>query len=161
VPEFGGETSLAATPKEPTPIQKAEEPAIMLKTNKIEELATEGTKTLEVLSPSAEVKVPKTQKGLAATPKRKRMVNVLDVLETIKTSSSTPGKVSKASKTQIETESKLTEAEATTSRADTEVGPSEPGGDGCKGLRRKKMREGRGRRPRPRGNGGRLHKGGN
>jgi hypothetical protein len=28
------------------------------------------------------------------------------------------------------------------------------GGDGCKGLRRKKMREGRGRRPRPRGNGG-------
>jgi hypothetical protein len=34
------------------------------------------------------------------------------------------------------------------------------GGDGCKGLRRKKMREGRGRRPRPRGNGGRLHKGG-
>jgi hypothetical protein len=32
-------------------------------------------------------------------------------------------------------------------------------GDGGKGLRRKKMREGRGRWPRPRGNGG-LHKGG-
>jgi hypothetical protein len=28
------------------------------------------------------------------------------------------------------------------------------GGDGCKGLRRKKMRDGRGRRPWPRGNGG-------
>jgi hypothetical protein len=28
------------------------------------------------------------------------------------------------------------------------------GGDGCKGLRRKKMREGRGKWPRPWGNGG-------
>jgi hypothetical protein len=28
------------------------------------------------------------------------------------------------------------------------------GGDGCKGLRRKMAREGRGRQPRPRGNGG-------
>jgi hypothetical protein len=43
------------------------------------------------------------------------MVNVLDVLETIKTSSSTPGKIAKASKIQIETETKLTEAEAGTS----------------------------------------------
>jgi predicted transcriptional regulator len=59
--------------------------------------------------------VPKTQKGLAATPKRKRMASVLDVLETIKASSSTPGKIAKASKMQIETDTKLTEAEATTS----------------------------------------------
>jgi hypothetical protein len=54
------------------------------------------------------------------------MASVLDVLEMIKTSSSTPGKIAKASKTQTETETKLTEAEATMSRADAEAGPSEP-----------------------------------
>jgi hypothetical protein len=52
------------------------------------------------------------------------MVSVLDVLETIKTSSSTPGKTAEASKAQTET--KLTEAEATKSQAETEAGPSEP-----------------------------------
>jgi hypothetical protein len=98
----------------------------MPKADKIEEPRIEGTKTLEVLSPSAGVEMLKTQKGLAATPKRKKMANALDVLETIKTSSSTPGKVAKASKTQIETETKLTEAEATMSWADAEAGPSEP-----------------------------------
>jgi hypothetical protein len=54
------------------------------------------------------------------------MASVLDVLETIKASSSTPGKTAKASKAQIETETKLTEAEATISQADVEAGPSEP-----------------------------------
>jgi hypothetical protein len=54
------------------------------------------------------------------------MINVLDVLETIKTSSSTPGKIAKASKIQIETEIKLTKAEAILSQANTEVGPSVP-----------------------------------
>jgi hypothetical protein len=54
------------------------------------------------------------------------MASVLDVLETIKTSSSIPGKIDKASKTQVETEIKLTEAEATMSQADAETGPSEP-----------------------------------
>jgi hypothetical protein len=54
------------------------------------------------------------------------MASVLDVLETIKASSSTPGKTAKASKAQIETETKLTEAEATKSQADAEAGPSEP-----------------------------------
>jgi hypothetical protein len=58
------------------------------------------------------------------TPNRKRMVNVLDVLETIKTSSSTPGKTAEASKTQTKT--KLTEAEAGKSQAEIEAGPSEP-----------------------------------
>jgi hypothetical protein len=98
----------------------------MPKTDKIEEPRIKGTKTLEVLSPSVGVEVPKTQIGLAATPKRKRMASVLDVLETIKTSSSTPGKIAKASKAQIETETKLTEAEAIMSQADAEAGPSEP-----------------------------------
>jgi hypothetical protein len=68
--------------------------------------------------------VPKAQKGLIATPERKRMANILDVLETIKTSRSTPGKTVEASKAQTET--KLTEAEATKSQAETETGPSEP-----------------------------------
>jgi hypothetical protein len=66
VPEFGGETSLAAEPKEPTlPTQKAEDPAIMSKVplaelaksktnkDKAEEPKIEGTKMLEILSPSA------------------------------------------------------------------------------------------------------------
>jgi hypothetical protein len=100
VPEFGGETSPAIEAKGPGPTQRIEEPAAMPKTDKIEEPRIEGTKTLEVLSPSAGVEVPKTQKGLAGTPKRKRMASVLDVLETIKASSSTPGKVAKASKAQ-------------------------------------------------------------
>ena len=52
------------------------------------------------------------------------MVNVLDVLEKIKTSSSTPEKTAEASKTRIET--KQTEVEAAKSHAETKAGPSEP-----------------------------------
>jgi hypothetical protein len=96
------------------------------KTDKSEEPRIEGTKTLEVLSPSAEVTMPKAQKGLAATPKRKRMASVLDVLETVKASSSTLGKIAKASKVPIETETKLTKAKATMSQASAEAGTSEP-----------------------------------
>jgi hypothetical protein len=134
VPEFGGETSSATEAKESTLTQKIEEPTAMLKASSaklaepkadnIKEIRVEGTKILEVISPSAEVTVPKAQKGLTATPKRKRMVNILDALETIKTSSSTPGKTAEASKTQTET--KLTEADAAKSQAETEAGPSEP-----------------------------------
>jgi hypothetical protein len=134
VPEFGGETSSATEAKEPALTQKIEEPTAMLKASSaklaelkadnIEEIGVEGTKILEVTSPSAEVTVPKAQKGLTATPKRKRMVNVLDALETIKTSSSTPRKTAEAPKTQTET--KLTEAEAAKSQAETEAGPLEP-----------------------------------
>jgi hypothetical protein len=124
VPEFGGETSSATKAKGPALTQRIEEVAAMPKADKIEEPRTKETKTSEVLSPSAGVEAPKTQKDLAATPKRKRMASVLDVLETIKTSSSTPGKIAKASKIQVETETKLTEAEAILSHA--EAGPSVP-----------------------------------
>jgi hypothetical protein len=126
VPKFGGETSLAIKAKGPALTQRIKEPAAMPKADKIEEPRTKETKTSEVLSPSVGVEAPKTQKDLAATPKRKRMASVLDVLETIKTSSSTPGKIAKASKTQIETETKPTEAEASMSQAGAEAGPSEP-----------------------------------
>jgi hypothetical protein len=82
---------------------------------------------LEVLSPSVEITVPKIQKGLAATPKRKRMASVLDVLESVKASSSIPsGKIAEASKMQIEAETRPTEVEATVSQASVEAGPSEP-----------------------------------
>jgi hypothetical protein len=74
-------------------MKKNEEPAATPKAEKIGEPRAEGTTTLKILSPSTEVEVPKTQKGPAMTPKRKMMVNVLDVLETIKSSSSTPKKI--------------------------------------------------------------------
>jgi hypothetical protein len=81
--------------------------------DKAEEPKTE--KMLEILSPSAEVTVPKIQKGLAATPKR-RMANVLDVLELVKPSSFTPSeRIVEASKMQIKAETKPTEVEATVS----------------------------------------------
>jgi hypothetical protein len=77
------------------------------KTNKdkAEEPKIEGTKMLEILSPSAEVTMPKAQKSFATTPKRRRMANVLDVLETVKTLNSTPSKkIVEASKAQTEVE---------------------------------------------------------
>jgi hypothetical protein len=130
VPEFGGETSSATEAKDLAPTQKIEEPAVMPKTSstklaepKADNIGVKGTKISEITSPSAEVTVPKAQKGLTATPKRKRMVNVLDALETIKTSS-TPRKTTEAPKTQSET--RVTEAEAVKSQAETEAGPSEP-----------------------------------
>jgi hypothetical protein len=137
VPNFGGETSSVTKTKEPAPpTQKIEEPAAMPKapsaklaepkTDNIEETKVEGTKTLEVLSPSAEVTMPKAQKGLAVTPKRKRMASVLDVLETVKASSSIPsGKIAEASKIQIEAEARPAEVEGAMSQASAEAGPSE------------------------------------
>jgi hypothetical protein len=56
------------------------------------------------------------------TPKRKRMVNVLDVLETIKSSSTTPKKIAETPEVQIEAFG----TEASKHQAETEAGPSEP-----------------------------------
>jgi hypothetical protein len=91
VPEFGGEASSAAESKEIVPpMQKTEEPAIMLKVPSVELVETkvdkdkaekskteEISKMLEILSPSTEATMPKTQKSSATTPKRRRMANVL------------------------------------------------------------------------------------
>jgi hypothetical protein len=94
---------------------------------KAEEPKIEGAKMLKVLSPSAEITVPKIQKGLMATPKRKRMACVLDVLESAKASSSIPsGKIAEASKIQIETKTRPVEVEGAVSQASAEAGPSEP-----------------------------------
>jgi hypothetical protein len=94
------------------------------KAEKIEEPRAEGTKTSKILSPSVEVEVPKTQKGPAMTPKRKRMVNVLNVLETIKSSNSTPKKIAEVQTAQIEITA--FEAKAVNHLDETEAGPSEP-----------------------------------
>jgi hypothetical protein len=103
-------------------------PALSFKTGCYRSKIGEITKMPEILSPSTEAIVPKTQKSSATAPKRRRMVNVLDVvLETAKTLSSTPSrKIVEASKAQPEDETKQTEVEATMIQAETEAGPSEP-----------------------------------
>jgi hypothetical protein len=95
--------------------------------DKAEESNIGETNVLEILSPSSEVTAPKAQKSSAATPKRRRMANVLDVLETVKTLNSTPSKkIAVASKAQTEAETKPAEIEAAVIQAGTEAGPSEP-----------------------------------
>src|SRR5688572_3242458 len=79
VPEFVGETSSAPEAKEPTLLSNIEGSAKMPAMEKIEEPRAEETKTLEILSPSARIEVSMPMP--MTTPKRKRMVNVLDVLE--------------------------------------------------------------------------------
>jgi hypothetical protein len=155
VHEFGGETPSTAKPKEPiSPMQKAEDLAIMPKVpsaelaesktdkGKTEQSKIEGTKMLEILSPSAEVTVSKAQKSLAATPKRRRMANVLDVLETVKALSSTPsGKIAEASKMQTEAETKLTEIGAVVSQASAEAGLQSPLRKNLRKLKRRQQRK--------------------
>jgi hypothetical protein len=122
IPEFGEGASSAAKIKEIVPpAQRTEEPAIMLKLPSVELVETkadkdkaEGSKIeeiakmSEILSPSTEATVPKTQKNSATTPKRRRMANVLDVvLETTKILSPAPTrKIAEASKAQPRTETK-------------------------------------------------------
>jgi hypothetical protein len=123
LPEFVDEAPSATEAKKSISAQKAEELSATPKAERTEESKAEETKISEVLSPSTEVGVPQTQKGPAVTPKRKRMVNVSDVLETIKSSSSTPKKVVEAQKAQIETTA--SEGEATKHQAEIKTGPSE------------------------------------
>jgi hypothetical protein len=140
VPKFGAGTSLATEAKEAalivqstkelivvpklptvepveTKVDKAEEP-------KIEEIM----KIPEILSPLTEAKLPKVPKASVATPKRRRMANMLDaVLETTKALSPAPTrKVAEAAKAQTETETKQAEVEATKTQAETEARPSAP-----------------------------------
>jgi hypothetical protein len=140
IPEFGRGASSAAERKEIVPpVQSTEEPAIMLKLLSVELVETKAdkaegskieeiTKMPEILSPPTEATVPKVQKGSVATPKRRRMANVLDVvLETAKTLSPAPTrKVAETSKAQPEADTKQAEVEAATIQAETEAGPSVP-----------------------------------
>jgi hypothetical protein len=122
VPEFTGETSSATEIKEPTSAPKIEEKAEASSATEAEKPRTKGTKILKILSPSASVETIKNQKGPAVTLKRKRMVNVLDVLETIKSSSTTPKKTVETS----EAETEIFDIDAPKQQTETEAGPSEP-----------------------------------
>jgi hypothetical protein len=140
IPEFGeGATSAAKTKEIVPPAQRTEEPAIMLKLLSVKLVETtadkaegskieEITKMPQILSPSTEATVPKAQKSSTATPKRRRMANVLDVvLETAKTLSPAPTrKIAEASKAQPKSEMKQAKVEAATIQAKTEAGPSVP-----------------------------------
>jgi hypothetical protein len=120
VPEYVGETSLATEAKEPTLLPNIEGPTKVPATEKIEEQRADETKSSEILSPSARMEVPMPMPMM--TPKRRRMVNILDVLETIKSSSTTPKKIVETSDAQIEAFG----AEASKYQSETEAGPSEP-----------------------------------
>jgi hypothetical protein len=146
VPEFTGETSSATEAEEPTLLpevaemakapttKELEEPESLLpetkemaeapSTEKMEEAkaSTEEAKISEILSPSVEIEVAKIKKGPTVTPKRKRMVNVLDVLETIKLPSTTPKKTGETSEALAE----VSVAEAPKQQTGVESGPSEP-----------------------------------
>jgi hypothetical protein len=97
-------------------VDKAEEP-------KVEEII----RMPKILSPPTKANLPKMQKAFAATPKRRRMANVLDaVLETIKALSPAPAKkiAQTEAKSQAEAETGQAEAEATQTQAEVKTGPS-------------------------------------
>jgi hypothetical protein len=140
VPEFCGETSSAIEPNEPIPpTYKVEDSTIMPKIpsskvvesktdkDKAEEPKVEGTRMLEVLIPSVEVAVPKTEKSSVTTPRRKRMVNVLDILDTSDSKCPAPlKKVAEADKTQPKADTKQIEVETTITQAEAEAEPTLP-----------------------------------
>jgi hypothetical protein len=141
VPKFGGETSSATEAKElAPPTQKIEEPAAMpeapstkLIETKVDEdkaersKTEEATKMPEILSPSAEATVLKAEKSSAITPRRKRMVNVLDILET--TDSKHPSSIKKVAKTaeaQTKADTRQIKGKTATIKAGTEAKPTVP-----------------------------------
>ena len=105
VPDFGAGSSSAAEAIQTAPIaQSVEEPTVMSKTHIVEPVEDKVDKAEEskveeiikmpkILSPLTEANLPKMQKTYDATPKRRRMANVLDaVLETTKAFSPAPAK---------------------------------------------------------------------
>jgi hypothetical protein len=140
VPKFGAGTSSVGEAKKATPlVQNTVEPIVVLKVPTIEPVETKVDrakepkiekmmKMPEILSPPTEAKLPKVQKASVATPKRRRMANVLGaVLETTKALSPAPTKkVAEAAKAQAKTETKQAKVEATKTQSKTEAGPSSP-----------------------------------
>jgi hypothetical protein len=105
VPDFGAWSSSAVEATQTAPIaQSTIEPIVMPKTHTIEPVKDKVEKAEEpkveeiikmpkILSPPTEANLPKAQKTSVATPKRRRMANVLDaVLETTKALSPAPAK---------------------------------------------------------------------
>jgi hypothetical protein len=139
VPEFcAGTSSAAERKKTASTIQSTEEPVVMPKVPTAKEVETkvdkvgepeieEITKMPDILSAPTRVTILKVQTGSIVTPKRRRMVNVLDVLETTDSISSAPtGKVAEAGKTQPKADIKQIEVEAIITQAETKVGPTVP-----------------------------------
>jgi hypothetical protein len=146
VPEFGSETSSVPEAKESTLLPGAKELAEAPTTKELEEpktllpetkelaeapsigkmeeakASTEGAKISEILSPSEEIEAARIKKGPTVTPKRKRMVNVLDVLQTIKLPSTTPKKAAETSEALAE----VSIAKAPKQQTEVETGPIEP-----------------------------------
>ena len=81
----------------------------------------------KILSPSTEA-LSKVQKASTATPKRRRMANVLDaVLETTKVlSPAATKKVAETTKTQAEAKTGQAETEAVKTQTEVKAGPSVP-----------------------------------
>jgi hypothetical protein len=139
VPEFGAGTSSAGKRKETaSTTQSNEKSAVMPKmptTNEVETKVDKADKPEieeimkmpDILSAPTRVIVLKVQTGSIVTPKRRRMVNVLDVLETTDSISPAPtGKVAEADKVQPKTDTTQIEVEATITQAETEAGPTVP-----------------------------------
>jgi hypothetical protein len=122
VPEFGEGTSSAAEARQTTLIVQSVEEAIIApkvttigpveaKDDNAKELQVEKViKMPEILSPPAEADLSKMQKAPVATPKRRRMANVLDVvMETTKALTLVPiKKVAKDAKGQAKDEAEPT-----------------------------------------------------
>jgi hypothetical protein len=140
VPKFvEGASSTAEARQAASIAQSVEEPIVMPKTPTVEPVEAkvdkaedpkieEIMKMSEILSPPTEAKLPKVQKASAATPKRRRMANVLDaVLETTKALSPAPTKkIAEATKAQTEAKTGQAATEATKAQAEAKTGPSAP-----------------------------------
>jgi hypothetical protein len=80
-----------------------------------------------ILSPSAKATALKAEKSFAITPKRRRLVNVLYILETTDSISPAPtGKVTEADKMEPKADTKQIEVETTITQAETEAEPTVP-----------------------------------
>jgi hypothetical protein len=129
VPEFGaGSTPAAEATQSASITQSAEEPTVMPKTHTVK-VIEDKIDTAEGSMAEKMMQVLKVQMTSAATPKRRRMANMLDaVLETMKALSPAPAKkvAQIEAKSQAEAETGQAEAGATQAQADAEAGPSVP-----------------------------------
>ena len=139
VSDFGAGSSLAAKAiQTASTTQGTEKPTVMPKTHIVEPLEDKVEKGEEpkidekvpkILSPPIEANLPKMQKTSAATPKRRRMTNVLDaVLETTKALSPAPAKKVALTETKMQAEAETSQGEVETVQvqAKAEAGPSVP-----------------------------------
>jgi hypothetical protein len=140
IPEFGKGTSSADKAKEVVLImQSTDKQTVVLKVPTVGPAQAEDDKAkepqverviemLEILSPPAMADLPKLHRAPVATPKRRRMANVLDAeLETTKALSPAPTKkIAEATKAQAEAKTGQAKAEATKIQVEAEAGPPAP-----------------------------------